>query len=96
MKRSNSSCVTKVATPADLGSSLGLSIPKAKTVKNIKTLEDEKASVKSLVVPVLTFMTECESSLFARLYAGHPDVIVVDEANKVWVSGADLGVHTCA
>lgn len=35
VKRSNSSCVTNVATPADLGSSFGLSLPGI--IKIIKT-----------------------------------------------------------
>lgn len=44
----------------------------------------------------LTFVAEGEPPLFARLDAGHPNVVVVDEADKVWVPGADLGVHACA
>lgn len=41
-------------------------------------------------------MAEGEPPLFTRLDAGDPDVIVVDEANKAGVPGADLGVHACA
>lgn len=41
-------------------------------------------------------MAEGEPPLFTRLNAGHPNVIVVDKADKVGVSGADLGVHACA
>lgn len=45
---------------------------------------------------ILTFMAEGQPPLFTRLNAGHPDVIVVNEADKVGVPGADLGVHACA
>lgn len=41
-------------------------------------------------------MAEGEPPLFTRLNARHPYVIVVDEADKVGVPGADLGVHACA
>lgn len=44
----------------------------------------------------LTFVAEGQSPLFSCLYAAHPNVIVIDEANKVRVSRADLGVHTWA
>lgn len=41
-------------------------------------------------------MAEGESPLFTRRDARHPNVIVVDEADKVGVFRADLGVHACA
>lgn len=41
-------------------------------------------------------MAEGEPPLFICLNAGHPNVIVVDEADKVGVPGADLWVHACA
>lgn len=44
---------------------------------------------------VLTFMAEGEPPLFTRLNAGHPDVIVVDEADEIGVSGTNLRVHAC-
>lgn len=41
-------------------------------------------------------MAEGQPPLFARLDAGHPDVVVIDEADEVGVPWADLGVHACA
>lgn len=35
-----------------------------------------------------------ESPFLACLNVGYPQVIVVDKGYKVWISGADLGVHT--
>lgn len=55
-----------------------------------------KCVCENLSAPILTFMAESEPSLFTRFYAGYPNVIVVDEADKVGVPGADLGVHACA
>lgn len=49
--------------------------------------------IYEIYVLVLTFTAEGEPLLFTRLNAGHPDVVVVDEADKVGVPGADLGVH---
>lgn len=54
-----------------------------------------RARWRHLMIWILTFMAEGEPPLFARLNAGHPDVIVVNEADKVGVPGADLGVHAC-
>lgn len=48
------------------------------------------------MISIPTFVTEGEPPLFTRLNAGHTNVAVVDEANKVGVPGADLGVHACA
>jgi len=44
----------------------------------------------------MTFVAEGQPPLLARLGAGHPDVVVVDEADEVRVPGADLGVHAGA
>lgn len=49
-----------------------------------------------MTISILTFMAEGEPPLFTRLDARHPNVVVVDEADKVGVPGADLWVHACA
>lgn len=48
------------------------------------------------MITILTFVAEGEPPLFTRLNAGHTNVPVVDEANKVGVPRADFGIHTCA
>lgn len=48
------------------------------------------------MVRLFTFMAEGESPLFTRLNARHPNVILLDKADKVGVSEADLGVHASA
>lgn len=51
---------------------------------------------KHLITPFLTFVAERESPLFRRLDAGHPNVVIADEGDKVGVPRADLWVHAGA
>lgn len=62
----------------------------------ISTTRKEKVEENLINVTVHTFVAEGESLLFPRLNTSHPNVIVVDEPNEAGVTGADLGVHTCA
>lgn len=60
----------------------------------ISTTRKEK--VEGNLINVHTFVAEGESLLFPSLNTSHPNVIVVDEPDEAGVTGADLGVHTCA
>lgn len=62
----------------------------------ISTTRKEKVEGNLINVTVHTFVAEGESLLFPRLNTSHPNVIVVDEPDEAGVTGADLGVHTCA
>lgn len=43
----------------------------------------------------LTFVAEGQSLFFPRLNIGHPDVVVVNEADEVGIHRTDFGVHSC-
>lgn len=64
----------------------------------ISTTRKEKVegNLINVTVAVHTFVAEGESLLFPRFNISHPNVIVVDEPDEAGVTGADLGVHTCA
>lgn len=49
----------------------------------------------SVTDATLTFVAEGESPFLPRLNVGHPDVAVVNEADKVGIHRTDFGVHAC-